>query len=40
MENAAKQVETLKMIESLVKKELSEQSTIRGGATEGFTPDL
>lgn len=40
MENAAKQIETLKMIESLVKKELTEQSTIRGGATEGFTPDL
>lgn len=40
MENAAKQIETLKMIESLVKKELAEQSTIKGGATEGFTPDL
>lgn len=40
MDNAAKQIETLKMIESLVKKELAEQSTIKGGATEGFTPDL
>lgn len=40
MENAAKQIETLKMIESLVKKEITEQSSIRGGATEGFTPDL
>lgn len=40
MENAAKQIETLKMVESLVKKELQENSTIRGGATEGFTPDL
>lgn len=40
MENAAKQIETLKQIESLVKKELTEQSQIRGGATEGFTPDL
>lgn len=40
MENSAKQIETLKMVESLVKKELSEQSTIRGGAVEGFTPDL
>lgn len=39
MENAAKQIETLKMIESLVKKELAEQSTIRGGAVEGFMPD-
>lgn len=40
MENAAKQIETLKMIESLVKKEMAEKSVIRGGATEGFTPDL
>lgn len=40
MENAAKQIETLKLVESLVKKEITEQSTIRGGATEGFTPDL
>ena len=40
MENAAKQVETLKQIESLVKKEITEQSTIRAGATEGFIPDL
>ena len=29
MENAAKQIETLKMIESLVKKEITEQSQIR-----------
>ena len=40
MENAAKQRETLKMIESLVKKEITEQSQIRAGATEGFVPDL
>ena len=40
MENAAKQIETLKMIESLVKKEITEQSVIRAGATEGFVPDL
>ena len=40
MENASKQVETLKMIESLVKKEIAEQSQIRAGATEGFVPDL
>ena len=39
MENSAKQIETLKMVESLVKKELAEQSTIRGGAVEGFNPD-
>ena len=40
MENAAKQIEVLKQIESLVKKEITEQSTIRAGATEGFVPDL
>ena len=40
MENAAKQIETLKMIESLVKNEITEQSQIRAGATEGFVPDL
>lgn len=40
MENASKQIETLKMIESLVKKEIAEQSQIRAGATEGFVPDL
>jgi hypothetical protein len=40
MENASKQIETLKMIESLVKKEITEQSQIRAGATEGFVPDL
>lgn len=39
MENAAKQIETLKLIESLVKKEMTEQSQIRGGAVEGFMPD-
>jgi len=27
------------MIESLVKKEMAQQSTIRGGAVEGFMPD-
>ena len=40
MENAAKQIESLKMIESLVKKEMTEQSQIRGGAVEGFMPDV
>ena len=40
MENAAKQIETLKLIESMVKKEITEQSVIRAGATEGFVPDL
>ena len=40
MENAAKQIENLKMIESLVKKEIAEQNQIRAGATEGFVPDL
>ena len=40
MENASKQIETLKMIDSLVKKEIAEQSQIRAGATEGFVPDL
>jgi len=30
----------LKQIESLVRKEITEQSQIRGGAVEGFTPDL
>lgn len=40
MKEAANQIETLKQIESLVKKELTEQSTIRAGATEGFIPDL
>ena len=40
MENAAKQIEVLKQIESLVKKEITEQSAIRAGATEGFVPDL
>lgn len=40
MENAAKQIETLKQIESMVKKEITEQSAIRAGATEGFVPDL
>lgn len=40
MENAAKQIEVLKQIESMVKKEITEQSVIRAGATEGFVPDL
>ena len=40
MKEAAAQIETLKQIESLVKKEIAEQSTIRAGATEGFIPDL
>lgn len=40
MKEAADQIETLKQIESLVKKEITEQSAIRAGATEGFVPDL
>lgn len=40
MDQSVKQIETLKQIESLVKKEITEQSTIRAGATEGFVPDL
>lgn len=39
MEQSVKQVETLKTIESLVKKEVMEQSQIRAGAVEGFMPD-
>lgn len=39
MENSAKQIETLRQIEALVKKEVMEQSQIRGGAVEGFMPD-
>ena len=39
MKEAADQIETLKQIESLVKKEVMEQSQIRGGAVEGFMPD-
>ena len=39
MKEAADQIETLKQIESLVKKEITEQSQIRGGAVEGFMPD-
>lgn len=39
MENSAKQIETLRQIEALVKKEVLEQSQIRGGAVEGFMPD-
>ena len=40
MKEASDQIETLKQIESLVKKEMTEQSQIRAGATEGFVPDL
>lgn len=40
MEQSAKQVESLKQIEALVKKEIVEQSNIRGGAIEGFVPDF
>lgn len=40
MKEAADQIETLKQIESLVKKEITAQSQIRAGATEGFVPDL
>ena len=32
--------QSVKQIESLVKKEITEQSIIRAGATEGFIPDL
>lgn len=39
MKEASDQVETLKQIETLVKKEVMEQSQIRGGALEGFMPD-
>lgn len=39
MDQSVKQVETLKTIESLVKKEIMEQSQIRAGAVEGFMPD-
>ena len=39
MKEAADQIETLKQIEALVKKEMTEQSQIRGGAVEGFMPD-
>ena len=39
MKEASYQIETLKQIESLVKKEVMEQSQIRGGAVEGFMPD-
>lgn len=38
MKEAADQIETLKQIESLVKKEITERSQIRGGAVEGFMP--
>ena len=38
MKEAADQIETLKQIEALVKKEMTEQSQIRGGAVEGFMP--
>ncbi len=39
MDQSVKQIESLKQIEALVKKELAEQSQIRGGAVEGFMPD-
>lgn len=39
MEQAVKQIESLRQIEALVKKEVMEQSQIRGGAVEGFMPD-
>lgn len=39
MENSAKQIETLNQLEALVKKEITEQTQIRGGAVEGFIPD-
>lgn len=40
MDQSVKQIESLKQIEALVKKELTEQSQIRGGAVEGFMPDV
>ena len=39
MKEAVEQIESLKQIEALVKKEMTEQSQIRGGAVEGFMPD-
>ena len=39
MDQSVKQIESLKQIEALVKKEMTEQSQIRGGAVEGFMPD-
>ena len=39
MDQSVKQIESLKQIEALVKKEITEQSQIRGGAVEGFMPD-
>lgn len=39
MDMSVKQIESLKQIEALVKKEVMEQSQIRGGAVEGFMPD-
>ena len=39
MKEAADQIESLKQIEALVKKEITEQSQIRGGAVEGFMPN-
>lgn len=39
MDQSVKQIESLKQIEALVKKEVTEQSQIRGGAVEGFMPD-
>ena len=40
MDQSVKQIESLKQIEALVKKEVTEQSQIRGGAIEGFMPDV
>jgi hypothetical protein len=36
--NISKVYEELKILESQVKKELAEQSSIRGGAIDGFEP--
>lgn len=36
--NLPKVIDQLKQVESYVKKEMKEQSQLRGGATEGFTP--
>ena len=36
--NLSKVYDELKALESQVKKELAEKSTLRGGATDGFVP--
>jgi hypothetical protein len=36
--NLSKVVDELKTLEGYVKKEIAEQSNLRGGATDGFMP--